>query len=167
MPTGHEQFISASLHFLRWNLERIATCLATLTEEQVWQRPNQHSNSIGNQLLHLDGNINQWLLNGIGGRHDGRQREAEFAATGGVAKDALFDQLAQTINACTTLLAGTSVEALLPERPVQAYVHDGYYIILHVVEHLSYHTGQIIFYTKQLVDRDLRLYGTEDLNQTN
>ena len=167
MPTAHDQFIAASVHFLRWNLERIATCLATLTEAQVWLRPNEHSNSIGNQLLHLNGNVTQWLLNGIGGQRDVRKRDAEFAATGGTDKATLFSQLANTIKQGVQVLEVSSPDTLLPERPVQAYVHDGHYIILHVVEHLSYHTGQIIFYTKLLVDRDLHLYGTEDLNRTN
>ncbi len=167
MDTTHTQFTQAAVHFLRWNLERITVCLGELTEQEVWQRPNGSSNSVGNQLLHLSGNIRQWIHNGIGQLPDVRERDTEFAATNGPTGQELLAELAEVIGTAVAIIEQQEASSLHPERPVQAYVHDGNYIILHVVEHFSYHTGQIIFWTKLLRDRDLHLYGTENLNQTN
>ncbi len=157
---------SSALHFLDWNLERIARCLDRLTPEQIWQRPNASSNSVGNQLLHLTGNIRQWILTGLGGQPDVRERDAEFAASGGVPAEVLLSELAEVIQASRDVIGALTEEELLRERPVQAYTHDGVFIVLHVVEHLSYHTGQIIFWTKALQDIDLDLYGDVDLTRT-
>lgn len=167
MSTVSQQLLDSSIHFFRWNLERITTCLSELSEDEIWQRPNGSSNSVGNQLLHLSGNIRQWILNGLGGRADVRVRDEEFTTTSGYSKAQLLELLNETIQQSIDLLEGLREADLLPERPVQAYVHDGTFILVHVIEHLSYHTGQIIFWTKLLRDKDLRLYGTEDLNQTN
>ena len=167
MDTTHTQFTQAAVHFLRWNLERITVCLDELTEREVWQRPNDHSNSVGNQLLHLCGNMRQWIHNGIGQLPDVRQRDSEFTATGGLTKQQLLTELRETISTAVAIIEQQDAASLRPERPVQAYVHDGNFIILHVVEHLSYHTGQIIFWTKLLRDKDLNLYGGDNLNQTN
>ena len=167
MDPTHTQFTQAAGHFLRWNLERITACLQELSEAEVWQRPNGSSNSVGNQLLHLSGNIRQWIHSGIGQLPDRRQRDAEFAALSGPPKAELLAELSGVIHGAVTIIEQQAPSDLTPERPVQAYVHDGNYIMLHVVEHLSYHTGQIIFWTKLLRDKDLYLYGSEDLNQTN
>ena len=167
MDTTHTQFTRSALHFLHWNLERITVCLGELTEQEVWQRPNGNSNSVGNQLLHLSGNIRQWVHTGLGQLPDVRQRDSEFAATGGPTKLALLSDLIEVVNTAVTIIEQQDASSLQPERPVQAYVHDGNYIILHVIEHLSYHTGQIIFWTKLLRDKDLNLYGSDNLNQTN
>ena len=167
MDTTHIQFTRSAVHFLRWNLERITVCLDEITDREVWQRPNVNSNSVGNQLLHLSGNIRQWIHNGIGQLPDVRHRDTEFAATGGSTKQQLLTELGEVIGTAVAIIEQQDAASLLPERPVQAYVHDGNFIILHVVEHLSYHTGQIIFWTKLLRNKDLNLYGKEDLNQTN
>ena len=167
MDTTHSQFTQAAVYFLRWNLERITVCLGELAEREVWQRPNDNSNSVGNQLLHLCGNIRQWMHNGIGGLPDVRQRDSEFTATGGFTKQQLLAELGEVIGTAAAIIEQQDAASLHPERPVQAYVHDGNFIILHVVEHLSYHTGQIIFWTKLLRDKDLNLYGNDDLSQTN
>ncbi len=157
---------SAACYFLDWNLERITRCLDQLSPEQLWQRPNGSSNSVGNQLLHLQGNLRQWVLTGLGGQPDVRERNAEFSATGGVSAEALLTALAEVIRQCKAVIENTTEAELVRERPVQAYTHDGVFIIMHVVEHLSYHTGQIIFWTKALQDIDLDLYGGTDLTQT-
>ena len=67
-------------------LPRIEICLNKLSEEQVWWRPNKESNSIGNLILHLEGNVRQWILTGIGGEADNRKRDSEFFVEGGVTK---------------------------------------------------------------------------------
>ncbi|MEO0731444.1 MAG: DinB family protein [Bacteroidota bacterium] len=159
-----ENLQSAATYFLDWNLERITRCLDELTETQVWERPNGNSNSVGNQILHLEGNIRQWAVHGLGGATDVRTREAEFAATGGSDKKVLLGKLTAVIQEAKSAVAGLTPEEMMRERPVQAYVHDGTFILLHVIEHLSYHTGQIIFWTKALKDVNLDFYGGDDLN---
>jgi len=154
------------IHFLHWNLERIARCLDELTDEQIWQRPNASSNSVGNQVLHLCGNIRQWIITGLGGAPDQRARNEEFAATGGVGKAELLARLTEVIQKSETVIAGLSEEDIHRERPVQAFTHDGMFILTHVTEHLSYHTGQIIFWVKALKNKDLDLYAGVALETT-
>jgi len=157
-------FKSSAHYFFEWNLERIERCLKEITEDQLWARPNANSNSIGNQLLHLEGNIRQWIVAGVGGQPDLRKRDDEFAATGGISSDDLLAKLSAAIHEAQLVISDLSAEDMTRERPVQAYVHDATFIVMHVVEHLSYHTGQIIFQTKALRDLDLDLYGGVDLN---
>ena len=158
------QLKNSSIYFFEWNLERVARCLEELSEDQVWERPNGSSNSVGNQLLHLCGNLRQWVLSGLGGRADLRERDAEFAATGGNTKAELFAEFNRVIADCVAEIEQLTEAGILPERPVQAYVHDGTFVLMHVTEHLSYHVGQVVFWTKLLVDRDLDMYGGDDLN---
>jgi uncharacterized damage-inducible protein DinB len=157
---------STSTHFLNWNLERIGRCFDELTEDQVWQRPNSSSNSIGNQVLHLCGNISQWILTGLGDAPDLRQRDKEFVIAGGFNKEELSARLKEVITESVAVIAGLEEEDITRVRPVQAYYHDGVFILMHVVEHFSYHTGQIIFWTKALKDIDLDLYAGDALDST-
>lgn len=159
------QLKEVHIHFLRWNLERIARCLDEITEEQVWQRPNANSNSIGNQVLHLCGNITQWVIAGLGGAPDNRARDEEFAATGGVGKAELLARLTEVIEKSETVISGLTEQEVVRERAVQTFVHDGMFILTHVTEHLSYHTGQIIFYVKALKDKDLDMYAGVELTK--
>jgi uncharacterized damage-inducible protein DinB len=157
---------TTSTHFLAWNLERIGRCLDELTETQVWERPNTSSNSIGNQVLHLCGNISQWILTGLGGAPDLRQRDEEFAAAGGLSKDELLARLTEVITKSIAVINALREEDITRVRPVQAYQHDGLFILMHVVEHLSYHTGQVVFWTKALQDIDLDFYAGDTLDST-
>jgi uncharacterized damage-inducible protein DinB len=157
---------TTTTHFLTWNLERIGRCFDELTEAQVWERPNASSNSVGNQVLHLCGNISQWILTGLGGASDIRLRDEEFAAAGGFSKDQLLARLTEVITEGIAVINDVQEEDLIRVRPVQAYQHDGVFILMHVVEHLSYHTGQIIFWTKALKDIDLDLYAGDALEST-
>jgi uncharacterized damage-inducible protein DinB len=158
-------FKSSAHYFFDWNLERIDRCLKELSEDQLWARPNANSNSIGNQLLHLEGNIRQWIVAGLGEQADVRVRDAEFAATSGPTAAVLLNQLSTAIQEAKAIVSSLKQEEMIRERPVQAYVHDPTFIVMHVVEHLSYHTGQIIYQTKALRDLDLDFYGDVDLNK--
>lgn len=158
-------FKETAHYFFDWNLERIERCLKEITENQLWARPNANSNSIGNQLLHLEGNIRQWIIAGLGEEADVRTRDAEFAAINGPSASVLLAQLSSAIQEAKIIVDRLSQEEMTRERPVQAYVHDATFIVMHVVEHLSYHTGQIIYQTKALRDLDLDFYGGVDLNE--
>lgn len=156
---------SSALYFLSWNYERIARCVEELTDDQLWERPNDNSLSVGNQVLHLAGNIRQWAVHGLGGRPDIRQRDQEFAVRGGLSGTELLARLSAVIEEAKVVVNELTEDNLLRERDVQAYRHDGVFILMHVVEHLSYHTGQIIFYTKAVLNINLNFYGDVDLTK--
>jgi uncharacterized damage-inducible protein DinB len=111
-------------------------------------------------LLHLCGNMNQWIGTGVAGKPDTRDRDSEFDATGGVTRDALLQRLSETV-AETVRIISTLPQARLTEplNPVQGYNVSKLEAIGHVVEHFGYHTGQIVFLTKALTHVDLGFYG--------
>src|SRR4029077_8434606 len=78
-------------------LPKIERCLERLTDEQIWWRPNEQSNSIGNLLLHLSGNARQWIVCGVGGATDARDRDAEFAQRDRIARADLRALLQRTL----------------------------------------------------------------------
>jgi uncharacterized damage-inducible protein DinB len=131
-------------HYWSEYLGKIAAAVEPLTEEQVWWRPGEESNSIGNLLAHLDGNLRQWVLAGLGGEQIDRHRDAEFAARGGTSKAELLGRLRATVARCLTVVAGLTAAELEHERRIQKYELDGYRALFHTVEHMSYHTGQIV-----------------------
>ena len=156
---------TTSLYFLDWNLERIARCVEALPEDRLWTRPNGNSLSVGNQILHLAGNIRQWLVSGLGGQPDVRRRDEEFSTPGGLSAEQLMDLLTDVVEDAKLVVSDLTVENLARERPVQAFHHDGLFILIHAIEHFSYHTGQVIFYTKAELDVDLNFYGDVDLTR--
>jgi uncharacterized damage-inducible protein DinB len=137
---------------------RIKTCVESLTTEQIWWRPNEASNSIGNLLLHLNGNVGQWLVASFNHGEDKRNRPAEFAAKeGGTAKE-LLDRLGATLDEAAKVLDRLTPAELLANYEVQGYHTNGIYVVYHVVEHFGMHYGQIAYITKQLSGKDLGFY---------
>jgi uncharacterized damage-inducible protein DinB len=139
-------------------LPKIRRCLASLSEDQIWWRPNSTSNSIGNLVLHLDGNVRQWILSGVGGLPDQRVRQQEFDETGPINPDELLKRLTATIAAVDEVLGGLEKQTLLEEREIQGKPRNVLDAVYHVVEHFSMHTGQIILMTKMLAERDLEFH---------
>lgn len=162
-----QEFLQQSIIHLEVNTPRIEKCLAELTEYEVWQRPNGSSNSVGNLLLHLCGNITQYILSGLGQVHDHRVREAEFAATEGFTKAELFQKLTTTVQDACEVIRHLDDTDLLRVRTVQCFELSAIGIIVHVTEHYSYHTGQIAFWTKQLKNKPLDFYAGMNLNANN
>ena len=156
-----------SLHYLHLNTPRIEKCLGLLSEAEVWERPNPSSNSIGNLILHLCGNIRQYIISGLGRQPDTRERDEEFSATEGFTKKEILQKLTATVAEAARVIEAANEESLLGEQKVQGFTLTGIGIIVHVVEHYSYHTGQIAFWTKLLRDKDLGFYGDKDLNMKN
>jgi uncharacterized damage-inducible protein DinB len=142
-------------------------CLDELEESEIWKRPNQNSNSVGNIILHLCGNIRQYAISSLGHSKDVRERDKEFLADGGYSKTDLLHKFLSTVEDAKNIMQNISVEELLRKRQVQGYTHSGIGIVIHVTEHLSYHTGQIIFWTKLLKNKDLEFYAGIDLNVKN
>lgn len=142
---------------------RIINCLSRLPEEKIWWRPNQHSNSIGNLVLHLCGNVRQWIISGAGEEKDVRRRSEEFDERGPVPREQLLSLLHALEPDVRRVLAGITPEDLITVKPVQVYEHTVLTMLVHVTEHFSYHTGQIAWITKMLMDEDLGFYAGEDL----
>lgn len=162
-----QEFINAAIHYIDENTSKLKICLEELEEADTWRRPNEHSNSVGNLLLHLSGNIRQWVISSLGNSDDNRQRETEFAADGGFTKVELKEKLFSTIEEAKAVIRNVTLAGVLKERKVQGYSYSGVHIILHITEHYSYHTGQIIFWTKLLKNKDLGFYAGVDLNFKN
>lgn len=161
------EFIEQCIFRMEENNERIKKCLALLNEEEVWKRPNSSSNSIGNLILHLCGNIRQWIVSSLGNIEDTRERDLEFSTTGGVTKTELLENILSTVAEANKTMKSLEEEDLLKTKTVQGYDFSGIGIIIHVVEHYSYHTAQIAFWTKLLKDQDLGFYEGQDLNVKN
>jgi|SRR3990172_7606991 len=152
------EFINQCVHRIELNLPRIEKCLNVLTEEEVWQKPNKSSNSIGNLILHLSGNITQYIISSLGHKPDNRKRDEEFSARGGFTKHDLLEKITSTVKQAVKVIRKTNDEELERVRKVQMYSISGIACIVHVTEHFSYHTGQIVFWTKMLKDKDLEFY---------
>lgn len=145
------------------SVPRLKKCLAELTEAEVWQRPNPNSNAVGNLVLHLCGNARQWVLTGIGGAPDHRERQTEFDCRGGISKAELVEKLDALMLEINELLDKITPEELLRVRPVQVYEESGLTILVHVLEHFSYHVGQATYFVKAIKDMDLAYYEDDDL----
>jgi uncharacterized damage-inducible protein DinB len=151
-------FLTYSVNKLRQLSASIETCLGKLSDEQVWARGNENENAIGNLALHLCGNVRQWIVTGVGGHPYLRERDAEFAARGGVARAELSERLRQTVEEAVTTIDAVALADLQRRLLIQEYDVSILEAIYHVVEHFSMHAGQIIFATKMLTGEDLGFY---------
>ena len=139
-------------------LPRIRTCVELLSDEDFWWRGSEVENSAGNLLLHLEGNVRQWILSGLGGTPDTRRRPEEFSARAGLAKWDTFARLEKTVTEAAGVLRTLTAGQLLQPGTIQGFHRTGLQAVFHVVEHFSYHTGQIVFITKRLCRQDLKFY---------
>jgi len=155
---GQEFIARSRYHLVKDFLPKIERCLERLTDEQIWWRPNEQSNSIGNLLLHLSGNARQWIVCGVGGAADARDRDAEFAQRDRIARDDLHSLLQRTLADVDATLAQFDASQLIERRTIQGSDVSVLEAILHVVEHFSMHAGQILYITKLLSSSDLQFY---------
>ncbi len=162
-----KDFIENTSFRMHESLRMIKSSLARLSEEEIWKKPNPSSNSVGNLILHLCGNITQYAISSLGNKSDQRRRDEEFSVSGGITKDELIGRLEEVLQESIYIIAEASESELLRIREVQGFKMSGLGAILYVVEHLSYHTGQIAFWTKLLKDEDLGFYDGIDLNIKN
>lgn len=148
------------------NMPRIRQCLSELSEEEVWQQPNENSNSVGNLLLHLTGNMRQYILTGIDQQADVRKRQQEFDTNGSISKAQLLMSLETVMVEVNHILDNIQPEHLIVKKPVQCFEETIISILVHVTEHFSYHVGQITYFTKAIHNKDLRYYGDLPLDET-
>jgi uncharacterized damage-inducible protein DinB len=156
--TGRAFLAEARRHLSQDYLPKIERCLERLTDEQVWWRASERSNSVGNLLLHLEGNLRQWVVCGVGGARDARTRDREFEERRRVPREELLNSLRDAVGEACDALARLDPEALLETRRVQGLDVTQLEAVFHAVEHFSMHTGQIILLTKMLADEDLAFY---------
>lgn len=156
--TVEQVFLDYSVAKLNQYYERIEACTGHLTDEQIWARSSENSNAAGNLLLHLAGNVRQWILMGVDGRPDIRDRASEFTARDGASASELLKNLRTALDEVITVIAALPVERLTQRTTVQGHDVTNLEAIYHVVEHFSGHTGQIIFLTKAFTGRDLGFY---------
>ena len=156
-------FIAYASNFLVGDyLPKIERCLEKLTDEQIWWRANEESNSIGNLILHLCGNARQWIICGIGAQPDHRDRDSEFAQRELIPRNELVALLHSTLTEVQATLRDLDPSVLLEHRKIQGNDVEILEAIFHVTEHFSMHTGQIIMLTKMFTASDLRFYEFED-----
>lgn len=165
--TEIQEFAAQIARHMVMNTPRLEKCLAELSESELWQRPNPQSNSVGNLLLHLCGNITQYVICSLGNQPDHRARDAEFAAEGGFNKAELLEKLRTVVDTATQIIRQADTETMLRQHKVQGFDMSGIAIAVHVCEHYSYHTGQVAFWVKLLKSKDLGFYAGVNLNAKN
>jgi len=154
--------IALSRRYLREYLTKIRLAVSVLDDHVVWARPNEGSNSIGNLILHLAGNARQWIVSGVGGARDVRDRQSEFDERTPLPMTTLIDRLEQTISDVDRVLASLGPADLHTRRRIQANDVSVLEAIYHVVEHFSMHTGQIILLAKADQPDRVRFYEMVD-----
>jgi uncharacterized damage-inducible protein DinB len=160
-----EEFTQNALYRLDESMRMNTISLNQLSEEEVWKKPNSSLNSVGNLILHLCGNITQYVISSLGETEDKRNRDLEFSTLSGYSKGELLEKLNETVEAAKRVINDASIEQLIRKRHVQGFYFSGIGVVMHAVEHYSYHTGQIAFWTKQLKNTDLGFYDGMDLNK--
>jgi uncharacterized damage-inducible protein DinB len=148
-------FLSASSAKLGQVTGFVTKCLARLSDEQVWARGGEHENAVGNLILHLCGNMQQWIMHGVGGATDVRVREEEFSAVDGLTASELARLFEETIAEVRTVINSLAPEKLTDRTTPQGRDVSKLEAIYQVVGHVQQHAGQIIVLTKQMSGTDL------------
>jgi hypothetical protein len=152
-----KSYLEESQHSLAsYHLPRLIRCLKMLPEKEIWWRANPTSNSAGNLVLHLSGNVRQWIISGLGNEQDHRDRDREFAERGPIPRRALVALIRNTVKDAVRVLGHLSEDSLQRMYDIQGFRVSGTYAVFQVVTHFAYHTGQIIFLTKLKLGKDLR-----------
>ncbi|MCW5898720.1 MAG: DUF1572 family protein [Flavobacteriales bacterium] len=159
-----EQLKQESLRRLEESRQRIHRCLDLLGEERAWHRPNANTPTVGNLVLHLAGNVGQWITTTLGNRPDTRDRDTEFAETEPLPIADLKRTFDSVLDAAMGTISSLTDPDLAATWRVQGFQETGTAILVHVVEHMSYHTGQITLHTKLALDIDTGWYADQDLS---
>lgn len=162
MTDPSRAFIHHSRTFLSQEfLPRVRAAVEALPEEDLWWRPNEASNSIGNLVLHLAGNVRQWIVSGVGGLPDDRDRQGEFDRRDPLPAGELLARLTAAVAEADAVMSALPEEDLTAPRTIQGRETTVLAAIYHVVEHFSMHTGQIAYIAKLRMGRDLGFYRIE------
>jgi uncharacterized damage-inducible protein DinB len=145
----HELFLARSRHYLGVEYRiKIRAAVESMPAEALWWRANEQSNSVGNLLMHLAGNIRQWIVGGIGRQPNARDRDGEFGARGGATAEELLADLDRAIDEVDAVLADLTEADLATTRTIQGRDVTVLEAVYHVTEHFAMHAGQIILVAK-------------------
>jgi len=144
-------FISAARHNLSEGFRKIEHCLSQLADEQIWWRPRPEMNSIANLILHLFGNMRQWLISGVGGAKDVRNRPAEFADRSNRRKAEVLGILQKVVSEADAILDRLTPQQLAAPRRIQGYDTTVIAAIFDTVAHFRGHVQEIIHMTREQV----------------
>ncbi len=142
---------------------RLRKCLSELSESEIWHQTNKNSNSVGNLALHLCGNVRQWIISGLGKEKDERIRDLEFSVERQISTPQLIALIDQIEKDAARIIDQCTIASMMAIHPVQIYQETGIAILIHVVEHFSYHVGQITYYVKYKKDMDIGYYNGDEL----
>ena len=134
---------------------QIRSCVEELSEEQLWWRPNEQANSVGNLVLHVSGSMRHYLSNRVGGIEYERNRPAEFAERGPVPKQQLLATFDETIRQAGQVLDAFDTSRFLDATDEPNYVPTIFDLIFNIAIHLATHAGQIVYVTKMLKEGSL------------
>ncbi|MCX6613379.1 MAG: DUF1572 family protein [Acidobacteria bacterium] len=151
----HEAFIRTAVARLRQQESRIHDCIQLLSEDQVWSRGNENSNSVANLVLHLIGNLGQWVVAGVGGQPDHRDRDAEFQTLSGITREELSARLKARMDQVVDVIENVPAHRLLEIVTPQGQSLPVMEVITHITEHFYHHGGQIMLLTKLFLNVDL------------
>jgi uncharacterized damage-inducible protein DinB len=157
------EFVARSRYYLMTEYRtKLRRALDAIPADAIWHRANDQSNSVGNLLLHLAGNVGQWIVSGVGGAPDSRDRPAEFSARGDASKDELLARLDGVLAEADAVLAGLSADTLAERRTIQGRDVSVMAAIYSAVQHFSTHLGQIIMVAKEQSPGAIRFYDDTD-----
>ncbi|MCH2234222.1 MAG: DUF1572 domain-containing protein [Crocinitomicaceae bacterium] len=162
-----EDFKKNIVFRLNESLRFVRTAFEELSETEVWIRPNDNLSAIGNLVLHICGNMRQYGIDSLMNYEDNRERDTEFSQTSGLSKNELLNMLALTVEEVINSMDSLSPQEMMQKRSVQGFEFTGMGNLIHLTEHLSYHTGQITYAVKLLKNKDLGFYNGFDLNTKN
>lgn len=152
------------LRIIEEGIPRMIKCVDILSEEEIWFSPNEEIPSIGNLILHLNGNVRQWFLDGFCEISYTRIREKEFSSRKTHKKEELLSKISKLSLDIELNIYKINYNSLVSQKTIQKHFSpSGYGIINHVTEHFSYHVGQIATLTKLIKNADLGFYADMDL----
>jgi uncharacterized damage-inducible protein DinB len=153
------EFIEASRTILADDyVPKLVRCWDLLSEGDIWWRPNPASNAIGNMVLHMCGNLREWIIGGAGGERFDRDRPVEFSTTAGQTRDALLAEVVETAHRVDRVLADLPADTLLDPLTIQGFEVTRLHAVYHAIEHFGYHLGQIAYVVKLRTGKDLEIF---------
>lgn len=162
MDTG-VAFLTQSREYLTAHyLPKILAAVSQLSDADLWWRPHETSNSVGNLLLHLAGNITQWIVGGVGRIPGARDRAAEFDRREPMSRPELLARFTKAVHAADLVIGETDAASLAEPRTIQGRQVTVFSAIYHVIEHFSMHAGQILYIAKLRSGKDLGFYQVQD-----
>ena len=159
------QVASEFEHLLNEATRKVRHCVGQLSDEQLWQKPNDGLNSVANLLLHLAGNLNQWCVVGILEKQDDRDRAAEFEATGGLSGTEMMDRLESVVSEAISVIQGLDQDSLKQARQIQGFDVSVLQALFHTVPHFVGHTHQILMLTRLILGDDYQFEWSPDQNR--